>query len=84
MIRVAALGIGVALLILPVVAHAQGKSPTAPGRTTDPTSQAPGHTTDPRGNAPGQLKPPGESAKDFAPGRDQSAAPNPSPPTKKK
>ena len=82
MIRVAALAVAAAL-ILPVVAHAQGKSTTAPGRTTDPTRQAPGHTTDPRENAPGQFKPPGESAKDFAPGRDQSA-PNPSPPAKKK
>jgi hypothetical protein len=83
MIRVAALAVAAAL-ILPVVAHAQGKSTTAPGRTTDPTSQAPGHTTDLKGNAPGQLKPPGESAKDFAPGRDQSAEPNPSPLAKKK
>ena len=84
MIRIAALAIAATLMILPVVAHAQGKSGTAPGRTTDPTRQAPGHTTDPNANAPGQLKPPGESAKDLAPGRDQSTAPNPNQPNTKK
>jgi hypothetical protein len=77
MIRIAALAVAAALMSLPVGAHAQGKSGTAPGRTTDPARQAPGHTTDPNANAPGQLKPPGESAKELAPGRDQSAVPNP-------
>jgi hypothetical protein len=77
MIRIAALAVAAALMSLPVVAHAQGKSGTAPGRTTDPTRQAPGHTTDPNANAPGQLKPPGDSARKFAPGQDQSTVPNP-------
>jgi hypothetical protein len=77
MIRIVALAVAAALMSLPVVAHAQGKSGTAPGRTTDPTRQAPGHTTDPNANAPGQLKPPGESAKKFAPGQDQSTVRNP-------
>ena len=77
MIRIAALAVAAALMSLPVGAHAQGKSGTAPGRTTDPARQAPGHTTDPNANAPGQLKPPGEFAKELAPGRDQSAVPNP-------
>jgi hypothetical protein len=77
MIRIAALAVAAALMSLPMGAHAQGKSGTAPGRTTDPARQAPGHTTDPNANAPGQLKPPGESAKELAPGRDQSAVPNP-------
>jgi hypothetical protein len=80
MIRIAALTVAVGLISLPVVAHAQGKSGTAPGRTTDPTRQAPGHSTDPKANAPGQLKPPGESAKELAPGRDQSAVPSPNAP----
>jgi hypothetical protein len=84
MIRIAALAVAAALISLPVVAHAQSKSGTAPGRTTDPTRQAPGHTTDPNANAPGQLKPPGESAKELAPGQDQTTVPNPNQPNPKK
>jgi hypothetical protein len=82
MTRIISLALAAAVICLPAIADAQGKSETAPGRTTDPKKQAPGHTSDPKANAPGQQKEPGESAKKYAPGQDQKSAPNPSP-TKK-
>ena len=47
MIRIAALAVAAALISLPAAAHAQGKSGTAPGRST--TNPPPGHTFDPNG-----------------------------------
>jgi hypothetical protein len=82
MTHIAALAIAAALLSIPVVAHAQGKSNTAPGRST--TNPSPGHTDTPKENAPGHLKLPGDSAKKFAPGREQSTTPNPNAPSPKK
>lgn len=80
--RIAALAVAAAFVTLPAVAHAQGKSNTAPGQST--INPAPGHTDNPKQNAPGQQKLPGELAKTFAPGQDQSTAPNPNQPNPKK
>ena len=76
MIRIAALAVAAALISLPAAAHAQGKSGTAPGRST--TNPPPGHIFDPKRNAPGQQQKQTDSpAKQFAPGQDQKTAPNP-------
>jgi len=65
MIRITAVAIAAIVFSVPALAQQKGRSPTAPGHLESGV----------QGATPGHSKPPGESAKNFAPGRDGGLAP---------
>ena len=65
MIRITAVAIAAIVFSVPALAQQKGRSPTAPGHLESGVQGAP----------PGHSRLPGESAKDYAPGRDGGLTP---------
>jgi hypothetical protein len=65
MIRITAVAIAAIVFSVPALAQQKGRSPTAPGHLESGV----------QGATPGHSRLPGESAKDYAPGRDGGLTP---------